>query len=293
MSRPPRKPTRADGDRLRLEDPSMASVQRGKTGAAAKASDVDLVDQAHDDKRRHDAVIEATRGRTRATKDRDRAYPREAGDDPNPRKSRGFPSGPMRTAPSDYLCRNLRSTYVAAQGRFRKTEYRALANLVSGSPDHWLTLNRRLADTYGSGLRLSEKDRVEVQRIDRTIRRYEEHNDRRHLVYTGLVLDEDQTDGVDVGEWMQKFAQPGDRFTFDQFTDADHSPHHVDEHPVLLEIQTRRGMYLGERQAGGNTSHLLPRGLHLEVVAVTTTRIRHPDGSWVDRPTLQLTEVED
>lgn len=293
MSRSPRKPTRVDGDRLRLEDPSMRPVERGKTATAAKAAEVDLVDQAHDDKRRHDAAVEAIPGLTRATKDRDRAYPRQAGVDPNPRKTRTFPTRQLRTPPSDYLCRSLRSTSVAAHDRLRKTEHRALTNLVTGSPAHWLNLNRRLADNYSSGLRLTEKDRIEVQRIDRAIRRFEERNDRRHLVYTGLALDEDQVDGVDVGDWVSEFAQPGDRFTFDQFTDADHAPHQVDEHPVLLEIQTRRGMYLGDGQADGTTAHLLPRGLHLEVAAITTTQIHHPDGSSTERPTIQLREVED
>ena len=287
------KPTRADGERLRVEDPGMESVPGGKTGALANARDVDIVDQAHADKRRHDQAVEDTRGLTRATRDRDRSYPRPAGDDPNHRKTRDFPTGPLRTAPSDYLCRQLRSTSVAAQGRLRQTEYRALSNLVTGTPDHWLSLNRRLADTYASGLRLTETDRIEVQRVDRAIRRFEERNDRGHLVYTGLALDEDQIDGVDdLDTWVGKIAQPGDRFTFDQFTDADHAPHRVDEHPVLLEISTRRGMYLGEGRSDGATGHLLPRGLHLEVAAVTTTRIRHDDGSWVERPTIQLRELD-
>ena len=293
MSRARSKPTRVDGARLRVEDPAMESVTGGKTGALANASDVNIVDQAHADKRRHDQAVEDTRGLTRATRDRDRAYPRSAGEDPNPRKIRDFPTGPQRTAPSDYLCRQLRSTSVAAQDRLRKTEHRALSNLVTGTPDHWLSLNRRLADTYASGLKLTETDRIEVQRVDRAIRRFEERNDRGHIVYTGLALDEEQADGLNLNDWVGKIAQPGDRFTFDQFTDANHAPHQVDEHPVLMEIQTRRGMYLGEGRSGEDTGHLLPRGLHLEVTAITTTRIRHDDGSWVERPTIQLRELED
>ena len=56
------KPTRADGERLRVEDPAMESVPGGKTGAMTNASDVDIVDQAHADKRRHDQVVEDTQG---------------------------------------------------------------------------------------------------------------------------------------------------------------------------------------------------------------------------------------
>ena len=117
MSRIKSKPTRVDGERLRVEDPAMESVPGGKTGALANASDVEIADQAHADKRRHDLAVEDTHGLTRATRDRDRSYPRPAGDDPTPRKTRDFPASPRRTAPSDYLCRQLRSTTVAAQDR--------------------------------------------------------------------------------------------------------------------------------------------------------------------------------
>lgn len=145
----------------------------------------------------------------------------------------------------------------------RNTEYKALRDLVTDQ-NQWLSLNARLSDTFGANGQLNDIDRVRVQRIDRAIHRYEENNDRGHLVSSGLTLDEDQLGddqrgGRGLQEWLEGWVGPGDRFAFDQFTDTDHVPHKVAAAPVLLETETSRGIYLG-----GPPRQALPATCYLE-----------------------------
>lgn len=293
MSRQP-KPAGLDG-RLRLED--TQDVPRAKAGGVVSAAEAAGLDQAHNDQRRRDQVMEALPGLTRATRDRDRGYPRPAGAEPAPRKRATFPTGPNRNGPSDYQCAQRSTVKRTAQDRMRNTEYTALRDLVTDQ-HQWLSLNARLSDTFGAGGQLDDIDRVRVQRVDRAIRRYEETNDRGHLVYSGLTLDEDQLgedqrSGRGLQEWLEGWTAPGDRFTFDQFTDADHVPHKVGAAPVLLEIETSRGIYLGGATVAGATGHLLPRGIQLEVVAVTSTTVARPGHPPLERPTVQLRVIDD
>lgn len=293
MTRQP-KPAGLDG-RLRLED--VQDTPRAKAGGVASAAEVAGLDRAHDDQRRHDRAMEAMPGLTRATRDRDRGYPRPAGSEPASRKSATFPAGATRSGPSNYQCAQRSTVKRAAQDRMRHTEYRALRDLVTDQ-QQWLSLNGRLSETFEAGGQLSDTDRVRVQRIDRAIRRYEEANDRGHLVYSGLSLDddllsEDQRAGRGLQEWLEAWTAPGDRFTFDQFTDTDHVPHKVAATPVLLEIETSRGVYLGGATTAGSTAHLLPRGIQLEVVAITTTTVARPDQPPLQRPTVQLRVIND
>lgn len=293
MTRQP-KPSGLDG-RLRLED--TQDMPRAKAGGVSSTAEVTGLDQAHADQRRRDRAMEAIPGLTRATRDRDRNYPRPAGTDPTARKRATFPEGSTRTSPSNYQCAQRSKAKRPAQNRMRNTEYTALNNLVTDE-HHWMALNTTLSDTFAANNQLDDNDRIRVQRIDRAIRRYEENNDRGHLVYSGLTLDddqlgEDQRDGPGLQEWLEIWATPGDRFTFDQFTDADHVPHKVTAAPVLLEIETSRGIYLGGSTTTGNTSHLLPRGIQVEVVAVITTTVTRPGQPPLQRPTIQLRTITD
>lgn len=293
MSRQP-KPAGLDG-RLRLED--TQDTPRAKAGGVSPAAEVAGLDQAHDDQRRRDKAMEAMPGLTRATRDRDRGYPRPAGSVPPPRKRVAFPAGTVRNGPSDYQCAQRSTTKRTAQDRMRNTEYTALRDLVTDQR-RWLALNSRLSDTFSAGGQLDDVERIRVQRVDRAIRRYEEANDRGHLVYSGLTLDEDQLGqdqraGRGLQEWLERWAAPGDRFTFDQFTDSDHVPHKVSAAPVLLEIETSRGIYLGGATTTGPTAHLLPRGLQLEVVAVITSVVTRPGLPPLERPTVQLRVIDE
>lgn len=268
---------------------------REKSAATLSGQAADDIDREHHDARTRDAAVEGIRGLTRATRDRDRAYPRPAGAPANPRKQIPIPDpGETRTSPSNYQLRLRAQTKRAAQTRLRHTEFAALNRLVSDEA-HWMETNERLSDAYTAGADLTEADRLHVQRIDRAIRRYEESNDRRHLVYAPMAIadEDDLGDAADTVQWVRDQVQAGDRYTFDQFTAADHDPKKAaaTDAPVLLEISGRRGLYLGGSDNEGGTSHLLPRGLHLEVVSVSESPIDGAKGKV--RPIITLKVLDD
>lgn len=285
------KPANFDGRLLPEAVPQQDA--REKTATTVPDHQAADVDRAHHDARVRDTALEAIQGLTRAARDRDRAYPRPAGA-ADPRKS---PRAPVedepRTPPTDYQCRMRSRTKRAAQSRLRRTEYDALNRLVTDE-DHWVELNDRLSDTYTAGVDLTIADRVHVQRIDRAIRRYEELNDRGHRVYVPLALpDVDALTPAETEAWVSDHIASGDRYTFDQFTAADHDPHKAaaQQTPVLLEITGSRGIYLGGPQGSGDTSHLLPRGLQLEVTGTTVATIQGPREQELRRPVISLRVV--
>jgi hypothetical protein len=59
----------------------------------------------------------------------------------------------------------------------------------------------------------------------------------------------------------------------------------------VLEIQTRRGMYLGRSDSLDDTTHLLPRGLRLRVVDIHEAVFERPDGTLGRRPVVQLRDI--
>lgn len=282
------KPAKFDGrvlpEALPQQDP------REKTAASVKAAQADAAERAHAAARRQDAAVEVQRHLTRATRDRDRTYPRP-GDTGQPTKPvRPRPAGQPPTTPSSYQIRQRAQTKRAAQFRLPQTEYRALSALVTDE-QHWLRLNAELSDAHAAGGALSPQTRVSAQRVDRAIRRYEQANDRDHVVYVPLALaDVEELTPAEAAAWVDDAVHVGDRYTFDQFTAADHDPRKAAAQPapVLLEIRGRRGMYLGGPTADGDTQHLLPRGLHLQVSSIDT----YPDPTTGGRPVISLQVLE-
>jgi len=59
----------------------------------------------------------------------------------------------------------------------------------------------------------------------------------------------------------------------------------------VLEIQTRRGMYLGRSDSLDDTAHLLPRGLQLQVVGMHEADYQRPDRSAGRRAVIQCLDV--
>ena len=159
------KPAKFDGrvlpEALPQQDP------REKTAATVKDPQADAADRAHAAARKQDAAIEVQRHLTRATRDRDRTYPR-AGDLGQPTKPvRPRPNGQPPTTPSTYQMRQRAQTKRTAQSRLPQTEYRALSALVTDE-QHWLKLNAELtaahcrrgnAEPGGPGLRTAGRPR--------------------------------------------------------------------------------------------------------------------------------------
>lgn len=221
---------------------------------------------AQDQARAHDRIIESLRT-TRATKDRDRMYPRLGQGEVRPRRGRHalHPDEPRIPFSRNQASAEQRAKR-AAQNRMPKTEGRALSRLLNDQ-DHWDDLNVSLSSRTRAHGDLTPEQAQAIGRIDRAIRRFETHNDRSHRVYTGLQVH----DNVNINA-----LQPGATFTFDQYTGADHSPHKISA-DTLLEITGSRGIYLGDGK-GDNTQHLLPRGITIAIDAVHDSDVISPDG---------------
>lgn len=213
--------------------------------------------------RSHDTSLEGLR-LTRATKDRDRIYPRPADSNVNARRGRkALAADEPRTPLTKTQAGHQQRTKRAAQATMPRTEKRALAGLV-GSRSTWESHSEALATQARTGQPLTDDQRRDIQRVDRAIRRFEHHNDRIHRVYTGLALD------TDIADDPERFLTAGDQFQLDCFTAADHNPGNIPGKATILEITGSRGIYLGSDDPGAtNTAHLLPRGITIQIDNIT------------------------
>lgn len=277
--------------RSRVDGPGRLMLERDAPADAAKDAGVVPEDVARARAtaqafaRDADTRIEADRSRTRATKDRDRSYPRPGEGDIRPRRGRRLPAGEAARVPlTRHQARHVTHAKRAAQSRMPATEVRATAQLV-GDQTSWSHLNGILSGQTQQGRRPTDRERQQIQRVDRAIRRAEQANDRTHVVYAALRLDSTLTADT------LKDLPVGERFTFDQFTAANHHAHTIAERSsadhVLLEIEGSRGMYLGDAD-GNRADHLLPRGLDVEVAGFTQADIIGPHGATDRRHILQL-----
>lgn len=216
---------------------------------------------------------------TRATRDRDRAFPRDvtAVDD---RKRRRLPlPGTFRATLSARQRRERSAAKNRVQRHAPRTSARALEQLVT-EPDAatWKRMNSLLSRATGNVQYLEPRDRKLVQRVDRLIQAYERDSDRGHVVYVVARLP--FSGPVDSPDKVPVTLLPGARLSFDQFTMGYHTLEEATRHahasaqadhehtPIVLEVETARGMYLGRSDSVPDTAHLLPRGLALQVQAV-------------------------
>lgn len=217
-----------------------------------------------------DMARDDDRSKTRAARDRDRATPRDVSDIKSPRLRREPPAEISYRAALSARQRKARSALknrvMAAAPRSQHEAVEAL--LASPDPTAWRRVNTELHRAAGDVHALGTKDRQVVQRLDRAIQAYEKLNDRTHTVYVGVRLP-DRTATVFDKRDLPAGLRVGSRIAFDQFTPAVHSLHelpgHDDQQVVVLEITTSRGMYMGRAATADDTSHLLPRGMHLRL----------------------------
>jgi len=246
-------------------NPAGAAATRAQVMSAAE-----FTDRAQDraGARELDQAVEQMPGLSRGQRDRERAMPRNVtlplGD---PRKDRRLPGPRALRRPLSSRQRKARSIAKrAAQDDLPDTGYRALQRLVADRK-HRAALNGALSRVAGDVQQLTDADRAEVQRVDRAIAAYERRNDRGHRVYVNLEFDEAIGGGHPLGVAGTYFPA-GTVIELDRFTGAAHTMHEVEppsggESVPVLEIQTRRGMYLGRSDSMDDTTHLLPRGLRL------------------------------
>lgn len=252
--------------------------------------------------REMDSMIENTPGYSRAAKDRDRATPRETTAPlGHPRKARTMPApDQVRTPLSSRQRKDRSKAKFRAQDRMSSTEHAAVTTLVRDDPAGWVRLNDALSDAAGDMQddRISASDRQLGQRVDRAIQRYEQENDRGHVVYSAALMPDYINAGNIEGYARNNFEQ-GQVLTFDRNTTGAHSMHELDrvvpaqdqQRLVVFEISTRRGLYLGRSDSLDDTRHLLPRGLDLEVLGSHTATYSRPDGTRGTHTVVQLGDV--
>ena len=142
--------------------------------------------------REMDSMIENTPGYSRAAKDRDRATPRETNAPlGHPKKARSLPgAGDVRVPLSSRQRKDRSKAKFRAQDRMSGTEHASVKTLVKDDPAGWVRLNDALSDAAGDMQddRISAKDRLLGQRVDRAIQRYEQENDRGHVIYSAALM---------------------------------------------------------------------------------------------------------
>jgi hypothetical protein len=154
-----------------------------------------------------------------------------------------------------------------------------------------------LSSNVGDVQQLDERQRTQVQRIDRAIQVYERANDRGHVIYSNVQMPEWINNSNREGFIRNNFVA-GRVVCFDRFTLGTHNLHQVDLAPeqerrsAVFEIQTRRGMYLGRSDSIDDTAHLLPRGMRLRIAGVHQATYQRPDGSTGSRQVIQLIDAD-
>jgi hypothetical protein len=233
---------------------------------------------------------------TRATRDRDRATPRDVshvdstrlrGELPAPEEFRRALSGRQRKIRSA-----TKNQVIAAAPESQRQAIRSM--LTDEDPGEWRRINGALHHAAGDVQELADGDRAKVQRLDRVIQSYERENDRTHTVYVAVKVPDTHSDVKDVDD-LPANLRPGAKVTFDQFTIAQHSMHEAPGHDsdryLMFEMTTSRGMYFGHSDSVEDTTHVLPRGMPCEVASAGYA-VYENGASYGTRLVLQLREAQ-
>lgn len=282
---------------------AVLDVDRGSgdasTKLAAVLSDAEARERrdVRDGARGLDATVETMPGLNRQQRDRERAMPRDVTEEvPDPRLERTLPVEGAVRVPMSGRQRSARSvTKRTVQSATPATQYTAVQQLIT-KPAHWKSTNDALSDATGDVQTLPDTQMAQVQRVDRAIMAYERASTRSHVVYSNIQMPA-AVNTTNLGEFTRNTFRRGSVLAFDRFTFGAHDLHDIerddsDAHrTAVFEIQTRRGAYLGHSSGGGgDTAHLLPRGLKLRVVGTHTATYIRPDGSTGKRHVIQLTD---
>jgi hypothetical protein len=231
----------------------------------------------------------------RAARDSDRATPRDVSHVESDRLRGGLPAGGEFRRALSGRQRKIRSTLKnKVMAAAPASQHQAIRTMLTDEdPGEWRRINRSLHTAAGDAQSLTDADRAKVQRLDRAIQSYERLNDRTHKVYVAVELPDTHRD-VNKVEDVPANLQPGSVVAFDQFTLTRHNLHetpgHDSDRHVVFEVVTSRGMYLGRSDSVEDTTHLLPRGMQLEVLSVDYATYETWSGGYGDRVVIQLRE---
>lgn len=294
----------SSSSRSKSAPPGVVDVDRGSPDdgtlrkQGVRVSEEEFAERAQEraSARDLDKVVVAGASNPRAA-DRDRAFPRAA-DSPlsNSRKARPLQHPGITRTPLSSRQRKERS---AVKNRVvdtaPKAQFTAVTGLLGERSQKWGRINDALSEANGDAQLLSDADRQEVQRVDRFIQAYEQQSGREHRVYVPVRLPDRATTLREVGEQLPARSL----IETDRFTGGVHCLHELDssrgEHDVVLEVQTRRGAYVGHSDTRDDTRHLLPRAMRLRHVGSRTVSYTRPDGSTGERIVIQardLTETQ-
>lgn len=245
-----------------------------------------------------DAMTEQMSGLTRAQKDKERAFPREQNQPlAHPVMQRALPGPDEPRLPFSSRQKKARSrARYAAAADLPRSQAVAQKKLMT-TPAVWDRINAQLAEHVGDPEALSPKDRKLVKQIDRSIQTAERHNDRGHVVYTNVEMPS-AINHSNIDAWASRTFTAGSVVAFDRYTVGTHQLHETSaiqgdsvQRTLACEIQTRRGAYLGHSDSMDDTTHLLPRGMRLQIVGVSRVEYRTPDGAGGERLVLQLRDA--
>jgi hypothetical protein len=278
--------TRPNGERGVIDVEGGKITERDLKAARQVAEEaLSNVDQIRLSNLITDMARDKDQSSTRADRDRDRdrAAPRDMSRVESERLRREPLPEIAYRAPMSAWQRKVRSALknrvMAAAPRSQHMAVETL--LASPDPAAWERVNDGLHRAAGDAHGLADKDRAMVQRLDRAIGSYERLNDRDHTVYVGVRLPDNIPSVFDKRD-LPAGLKVGSRIAFDQFTPATHNLHelpgHDDQRVVALEITTSRGMYMGRSGTGDDTSHLLPRGMHLRLTHAAVVPYATSDG---------------
>lgn len=242
-----------------------------------------------------DEVRDTDTSLTRGARDRDRSSPRDVSHVDSDRLHGELPAeGEFRGALSGRQ-RKLRSaTKNRVMAAAAASQHQAVRTMLTDeNPQEWRRINRSLHAGAGDAQQLDNADRAKVQRLDRAIQSYERLNDRTHKVYVSVELPDTHSDVRRLRD-LPVNLRPGSAVAFDQFTVTRHNLHETPGHDssrhVVLEVVTSRGMYLGRSDSVEDTTHILPRGMQLEVASAGYATYETRSGGFGERLVVQLRE---
>jgi hypothetical protein len=292
-------PRRGDPDQLVLEADGGRTSQPASVRAAVVSS-AEFADRAasRTGAAGLDEMVENMPGLGRQARDRERAYPRDVSAAPrDPRLDRRLPRPGSMRKPLSSRQRKARSVSKrATQDDMPQTQYEALSQLAS-DPAYRARINDALSAAAGDVQQLPEPMRAQVQRTDRAVQAYERLSGRGHVVYANLEIPLVARGGASPLGLARSYFPEGSELSLDRFTGAAHSMHETEatsapDAVVVLEIQTRRGMYLGRSDSLDDTAHLLPRGMRLRVVGdAHEATYQRPDKTTGRRTVLQVQDI--
>lgn len=287
-TRPNREPVQVDVEGGLISSRDIKTAREVAETAMTDKAFHRLASRIRDEARDENSAL------TRATRDRDRATPRDVSHVDSTRLRGELPATEGYRRALTGRQRKIRSaTKNKVINTAPESQRQAIRSMLTDTdPGEWRRVNGALHHAAGDVQELSDSDRAKVQRLDRVIQSYERENDRTHTVYVAVRLPDTHRDVSDIRD-LPANLRPGATVSFDQFTIARHSLHEAPGHDsdryLMFELTTSRGMYFGHSDSVEDTSHVLPRGLSCEVASAGQA-IYENRGGYGTRLVLQLRE---